>query len=182
MERCTEWRGEHAAVMAHNVNYVDRLARYEDTGLEPDEIQEAVDLVTFSGADIPQELKRWVERCTWHVRKCDQLHAELDRVKKELSELHTKRAAAEELTGRWISVDDRLPEKDGEYLVSIHQEDDEIGLAGDLVIPAWYQTCPLLFVPKSIGWHLLNEFYEFSDRMRDDITHWMPMPEPPEKE
>lgn len=80
----------------------------------------------------------------------------------------------------WISVKDRLPKDDGNYLVNVHQEDDEIGLSGDLVTLAWYQACPLLFVPKSIGWTLLNEFYEFSDRMRDDITHWMPLPTPPE--
>ena len=30
MERLTEWRGEHAAVVNHHVNYIDRLARYED--------------------------------------------------------------------------------------------------------------------------------------------------------
>ena len=38
MSRCTEWRGEHAAVMDNKVNYIDRLARYEDTGLEPEEV------------------------------------------------------------------------------------------------------------------------------------------------
>lgn len=30
MERLTEWRGEHAAVVNHHANYIDRLARYED--------------------------------------------------------------------------------------------------------------------------------------------------------
>lgn len=30
MKRCTEWRGEHAAVVDNHVNYIDRLARYED--------------------------------------------------------------------------------------------------------------------------------------------------------
>lgn len=39
--RCTEWRGEHAAVMDHDVNYVDLLAKYEDTGLTPEEIIDA---------------------------------------------------------------------------------------------------------------------------------------------
>lgn len=38
MGMCTEWSGEHAAVTAHNINYIDRLARYEDTGLEPAEL------------------------------------------------------------------------------------------------------------------------------------------------
>jgi len=30
MERLTEWRGEHAAVVNHHANYIDRLAAYED--------------------------------------------------------------------------------------------------------------------------------------------------------
>lgn len=44
MNRCTEWRGEHAAVFDNRVNYIDRLARYEDSGLKPEEI---ADLVNF---------------------------------------------------------------------------------------------------------------------------------------
>ena len=39
MNRLTEWRGEHAAVVDHHENYIDRLAAYEDTELTPDEIQ-----------------------------------------------------------------------------------------------------------------------------------------------
>lgn len=42
MNRCTEWRGEHAAVFDNRVNYIDRLARYEDTGLDPEEIDDFV--------------------------------------------------------------------------------------------------------------------------------------------
>ena len=38
MERLTEWRGEHAAVVNHHANYIDRLAAYEDIGLTPEEI------------------------------------------------------------------------------------------------------------------------------------------------
>ena len=30
--RITEWRGEHAAIVDHHVNYIDKLARYEDIG------------------------------------------------------------------------------------------------------------------------------------------------------
>lgn len=28
--RLTEWRGEHAAVVNHHENYIDKLAAYED--------------------------------------------------------------------------------------------------------------------------------------------------------
>lgn len=58
-----------------------RLAAYEDTGLTPEEIQEAVDL--FPGSDdLPKEIKSWVERCTWHCRKCAELRAKLDKYEK----------------------------------------------------------------------------------------------------
>ena len=30
MERLTQWMGEHAAVVSHHENYIDRLAYYED--------------------------------------------------------------------------------------------------------------------------------------------------------
>lgn len=63
-----------------------RLAAYEKTGLEPEEIQEVVD--TFerelgaSGAEIPTELKSWMERATFHVRKCAELEKENERLRR----------------------------------------------------------------------------------------------------
>ena len=80
----------------------------------------------------------------------------------------------------WVSVNDRLPEETGVYLVNIHQEDDERGECGDFVIMAWYQINSLLTAPKEIGWTLLNEWYDFTPQMRKDVSHWMPMPNPPE--
>ena len=40
MERLTEWRGEHAAVVNNHANYIDRLAAYEDAGLEPEQVKD----------------------------------------------------------------------------------------------------------------------------------------------
>lgn len=39
-KRVTEWMGEHAAVVDNHANYIDRLAQFEDVGLEPDVILE----------------------------------------------------------------------------------------------------------------------------------------------
>lgn len=39
MERVTEWRGEHAAIVNNHVNYIDRLAEYEDTSFTPQQIR-----------------------------------------------------------------------------------------------------------------------------------------------
>lgn len=41
MNRLTSWMGEHAAVIDNHANYIDRLAAYEDTGLEPQEVTAA---------------------------------------------------------------------------------------------------------------------------------------------
>lgn len=78
----------------------------------------------------------------------------------------------------WISVAERLPTESGTYLVNVHQENDY--RSSDCVLEAWYWADKPLFCPDSVGWHMLNEFYPYSDTMRDDITHWMPWPEPPE--
>ena len=108
MDRKTEWVTNKAVKVKGRRDYyttgtrgllgsaIIKLARYEDTGLEPYEIQEAVNLVSFVGADVPQELKRWVERCTWHVRKCIQLQTELDKANQEISELRSKLASDNE--------------------------------------------------------------------------------------
>ncbi|MCB6366619.1 hypothetical protein LI291_10590 [Intestinibacillus massiliensis] len=67
--------GEMTSSAAREV--MTRLAAYEDTGLEPEEIQEAVDLFPWEDADIPVELKKWVERGTWHVRRCNEYSKKL---------------------------------------------------------------------------------------------------------
>ena len=81
--------------LAPYANAITRLAAYEDTGLEPEEIKEAVEL--FQGADdIPKEIKSWVERCTWHVRKCAELSKALQQYKdtgltpEEITELDSR--------------------------------------------------------------------------------------------
>lgn len=56
-----------------------RLAQYEATGLEPEEIQDAVNLFNGYTDDLPKEIKKWAERGAWHVRKCDELSKKLRR-------------------------------------------------------------------------------------------------------
>ena len=73
----------------HLEEALNKLSDYEDTGLTPDEIQEAVDL--FKGSeDVPLELKKWVQRCTWHVKKCEELRKELEMQKAECQALKKK--------------------------------------------------------------------------------------------
>lgn len=46
--RCTEWRGEHAAIVDHHVNHIDLLALYEDLVYSPETL-----------AAIIREWKEW---------------------------------------------------------------------------------------------------------------------------
>lgn len=82
---------------------------------------------------------------------------------------------------QWISIKERMPDIEGSYLVSLHQEDDEIGESADCVLFAWYRPVKLLHCDKNIGWSLLNEFYDLTEKLRGYITHWQPLPEPANK-
>ena len=68
---------------------LNRLKAYEDTGLSPEEIQEVVDLFEkerkVSHAEVPAEVKRWMERCAWRVRKVTEQDKEIERLKASLS-------------------------------------------------------------------------------------------------
>ena len=72
-------------------NAVARLAAYEDTGVSPKELQDVVDLfteATVSEVDVPKELKRWMERCTWHARRCVELGEKLSSTVEEANFFH----------------------------------------------------------------------------------------------
>lgn len=72
------------------INAVNLLVAYEDTGLSPEDIQEAVNMFAgWKDAGIPQELKSWVERCTWYVRKCEELRNELEQYKCKIKDILT---------------------------------------------------------------------------------------------
>ena len=59
--------------------------------------------------------------------------------------------------GGWVSVEDRLPEKNGDYLT--YDTDD-------IVWPHFFRAGLGLW-DDSIGYR------------KDNVTHWMPLPEPP---
>lgn len=80
----------------------------------------------------------------------------------------------------WINCKDKLPAISGEYLVNIHYFDEQ--QQADIVLLAFFNN-KVVGVPmfsSVYGWHLLNEFYDLSDKLRGNITHWMPLPTPPE--
>ena len=62
-----------------------------------------------------------------------------------------------EKTTRWIPVTERLPERSGTYLVYVY---------GDVTDLNYWRG----------EWHRLGDDYTKA------VTHWMPLPEPPEEE
>ena len=68
---------------------------------------------------------------------------------------------AEEYNGGWISVNDRLPDKAGSYLV--------IGKSGGATVTRWYM--PSEFYPEG----------HFGGNSTDYIRYWRPRPEPPKE-
>lgn len=67
---------------------------------------------------------------------------------------------------KWISVEEKLPDKDGRYLVCDGGDvlEAQFYLTGQLRRPEWSTT----------------DCYESEDLYH--VTHWMPLPEPPEGE
>ena len=64
----------------------------------------------------------------------------------------------------WISVDDRLPQKNGRYLTANKRWDDKIN-----VFDLWFDGG---------FWYVDGE----DDVFDFEVTHWMPMPNPPKGE
>lgn len=63
--------------------------------------------------------------------------------------------------GSWISVEDRLPEENLEYLVYATDEDGE------------------RFVTTDHWNKYVRQWYLFDNGSSTTVTHWMPLPEPP---
>jgi hypothetical protein len=73
-----------------------------------------------------------------------------------------------EYNNRWISVDDRLPDTEGVYIVTI---EDECGSVRYCKV-AFFS----LYHPKHRWWDVECEYVYFGD-----VTYWMPLPEPYKK-
>ena len=75
------------------------------------------------------------------------------------------------LPNEWVSVEERLPEGNGEYIVTAC---DEGCCAGEGI---WYDTV-VVFAEYYDGCWTWNDRTEYD--LTDIVTHWMPFPEPPE--
>ena len=76
----------------------------------------------------------------------------------------------------WISVDDRLPDKTGRYLVLKNRIAPDClgGNRTDIVILRF-------FVDK--GFRIPTHIPDWiNEEINEEVTHWMPLPEPPKGE
>ena len=73
----------------------------------------------------------------------------------------------------WVSVEERLPEKHNEYIVCACDEGEPIDerIWGDTVV-----VCADYY-DGAFTWHEGNTEYDISDI----VTHWMPLPAPPDR-
>lgn len=82
-------------------------------------------------------------------KKLQAVHEDVGRCKKKIADLKKELAEREAAPG-WISVEDRLPEKMGELCLVYRK-------SGDINLSVYF-----------------NHYWNYGD-----VTHWMPIPEPP---
>ncbi|HAN5172946.1 TPA: DUF551 domain-containing protein [Escherichia coli] len=106
------------------------------------------------------------------------LRVELEAAKKRIAELEAEPVSQtyklSELSGNspvtpdgWISCSDRMPE-DTKMLLAFSQ--------GEIVAAYWN------WVVNPIDYKKYRAFTYLSGNILDDVTHWMPLPEPPEQD
>jgi hypothetical protein len=73
----------------------------------------------------------------------------------------------------WIKVEDRLPDIEKPVLIYVHSQKE-------------IHTAQFCNWEKDIcdDWHLTGGAYTYDPLVfkREEVSHWMPLPEPPEKE
>lgn len=87
-----------------------------------------------------------------------------------ISALRARQEQESKPLNEWISVKDKLPEKDGNYLVTAC---DEGCSAGEGI---WYSTVVVVAEYYKGSWTWYDEY-----SLEGIVTHWMPRPEPPEE-
>lgn len=65
--------------------------------------------------------------------------------------------------GHWISVTERLPEESGDYLIYV--------VGGEF--KQWSMV--------TMAYYYKMFYYDYAEPNFDQITHWMPLPEPPDQ-
>jgi hypothetical protein len=96
--------------------------------------------------------------------------SELADADNEISELEDRVDKLEAMLPRWIPVSERLPEHDTSVLISVRRKD------GEVVVKE------VLFVDWSLPHEPADPRFadDYGGEDLKDVTHWMPLPAPPE--
>ena len=70
----------------------EELMAYRRTGLKPSEIQEAVDLFKDTNASVPDEIIGWVQRASFHTRKCVEMEQKIKDLEQQLTGFQVREA------------------------------------------------------------------------------------------
>ena len=71
---------------------IDELMAYRRTGLKPSEIQEAVDLFKDTNRSVPDEIIGWVQRASFHTRKCAEMEQKIKELEQQLTGFQVREA------------------------------------------------------------------------------------------
>ena len=81
---------------------------------------------------------------------------QIERDQKEIADLREKQ--------QWIPVTERIPER-------------------DIQVIGWYKDNPFSqYRPEVVAWNGNGWVFVYAHRYVTDVTHWMPLPEPPKEE
>lgn len=107
----------------------------------------------------------------FNYREYEKLLEENRKLRDDIANLQIRCRIAEAGRPEWIPVSERLPEKDGRYLVTCPL------LGGGLeVLTVWYGT-PLKPISPVKGKCFFDSDDEWGDVPYDDVVTWMPLPE-----
>ena len=99
-----------------------------------------------------------------------------------IQDLRRENAKLRARVPQWISVDDRLPEKKGTFLVYVKANNKWSGWSG-YIKTTWFTPCYEGAEDRLQGKKIWYDYdSEFGDYEVRNVTHWMPLPQPPKGE
>lgn len=133
-------------------------------GRTPEEIKRVLDWANCACGDMD------CEECQYHESVCS--HENFERIAPDalalIQRLESERDAALAKVPKWISVEERLPSQNGDYLIHYRFKNQGKG-KGFYSVCFYERTCEKP--------HFHNEGY-----CGMYVTHWMPQPEPPKED
>ena len=158
-EKIIEKLEERTSFLSDCTKYGNNNAEQLEKSYSTMMMYEVADLVDDLIEIVKQEAEQY-EECYKDCGDCEAYNKEKHHCPKFCKVIKETVKEIEENHNGWISVKERLPEKEGSYLV--------IGKSGGAVVTRWYE--PSKFYPNG----------HFGGNCSNYIRYWMPRPEPPQ--